>query len=74
MTTPTDNSAIDSAATVNEILLKYPAAVAVFNELGIDACCGGDASLDEAARRDSANLDKLLAALDTIAALSVRTS
>ena len=74
MSTPTSNPTLDPAVTVNEILLKYPSAVSVFNELGIDACCGGDASLNEAARRDGVNLAKLLAALDTIAATDVRTS
>ena len=74
MSTPTSNPTLDPAVTVNEILLKYPSAVSVFNELGIDACCGGDASLDEAARRDGVSLAKLLAALDTIAALDVSTS
>jgi iron-sulfur cluster repair protein YtfE (RIC family) len=48
---------INTAATVNEILAEHPAAVSVFNALGIDACCGGDASLSEAARRDGASLD-----------------
>jgi len=74
MSTPTNNPTLDPAVTVNEILLKYPSAVSVFNDLGIDACCGGDASLEEAARRDGANLARLLAALDTIAALDVRST
>jgi regulator of cell morphogenesis and NO signaling len=57
---------IDTAATVNEILAQHPAAVSAFNTFGIDACCGGNASLDEAARRDGADLDALIAALDAI--------
>jgi len=57
---------IDPAATVNEILLQYPAAVSVFNAFGIDACCGGDASLEEAARRDGANLPALAGALAAV--------
>ena len=68
------NPAIDTTASVNEILLKYPAAVSVFNELGIDACCGGDASLEEAARRDGADIDRLIAALDAIASTTRRPS
>ena len=66
MSTPTSNPTRDAAVTVNEILLKYPSAVSVFNDLGIDACCGGDASLVEAARRDGADLGALIAALDAI--------
>jgi regulator of cell morphogenesis and NO signaling len=58
--------AIDPAATVNEILGQHPATVSAFNTFGIDACCGGNASIDEAARRDGADLDALIAALDAI--------
>ena len=57
---------LNTAATINEILAEHPAAVSVFNALGIDACCGGDASLDEAARRDGASLEALIAALDSL--------
>ena len=66
MTTQRDTQHVDTAATVNEILLQHPAAVSVFNAFGIDACCGGHASLDEAARRDGADIDALIPALDRI--------
>ena len=58
--------AVDTAATVNEILAQHPGAVSTFNTFGIDACCGGNASLDEAARRDGADLAALIAALDAV--------
>jgi iron-sulfur cluster repair protein YtfE (RIC family) len=73
MTTSHTTPAVDPTATVNEILVKYPATVSVFNQFGIDACCGGAASLDEAARRDGADVDRLIRALDAIIQLSVRT-
>lgn len=57
---------IDPAATVNEILLSCPSAVSVFNEFGIDACCGGDASLTEAARRDGVELESVIDALEAL--------
>jgi regulator of cell morphogenesis and NO signaling len=66
MTTQRDTQHVDTAATVNEILSQHPAAVSVFNAFGIDACCGGDATLDEAARRDGADVDALIGALDAI--------
>ena len=66
MTDSRSNVTIDPTATVNEVLVQYPAAVSVFNAFGIDACCGGDAPLDEAARRDGADVIALIAALDTI--------
>ena len=57
---------IDHATTVNEIIEKHPTTVAAFNALGIDACCGGDASVTEAARRDGVDIDALIAALDAL--------
>ena len=57
---------IDTADTVNRIIVEYPAAVSIFNAFGIDACCGGDASLEEAARRDGADVDALIEALNTL--------
>ncbi len=42
--------------TVRELALENPAATRVFEQLGIDYCCGGSQSLDEACR--AANLDR----------------
>jgi iron-sulfur cluster repair protein YtfE (RIC family) len=53
---------------VNQVLLEHPATVAVFNAFGIDACGGGDVSIEEAARRDGADASALLTALDAIIA------
>jgi iron-sulfur cluster repair protein YtfE (RIC family) len=73
MTDLARNLTIDRSATVNEILVQYPATVAVFNSFGIDACCGGDAELAEAAQRDGVNVTQLIAALET-AARDARTA
>ena len=54
---------IGRTSTVNDVLQRHPETVAVFNEFGIDACCGGAYSLDEAASRDGADAAALLAAL-----------
>ena len=62
-------AAIDMGTTVNEVIRMYPESVSVFNQLGIDACCGGDASIAEAARRDGIDLGLLLARLDAVAAV-----
>jgi iron-sulfur cluster repair protein YtfE (RIC family) len=72
MTASRTTPAVDPTATVNEILMKYPETVSVFNQFGIDACCGGAASLDEAASRDGADVDRLIRALDAIVQPSVR--
>jgi regulator of cell morphogenesis and NO signaling len=68
MPNPANPTAIDTKTTVNEVIRMYPESVSVFNQLGIDACCGGDASLAEAARRDGVELGSLLARLDAVAA------
>ena len=59
---------IHGGLTVNEAIRRFPATVAVFNEMGIDACCGGAAPIAEAAERDGADPDALLDALRAAAA------
>lgn len=54
---------ISPEMTVNEVIRLYPTTVAVFNAFGVDACCGGAASLEEAAERDGVDVSELLAAL-----------
>ena len=63
------HTTLDTETTVNEVIRMYPESVSVFNELGIDACCGGDASLAEAAWRDGVDLGSLLTRLDAVAAV-----
>ena len=70
----TNVTAIDTESTVNDVIRMYPESVSVFNELGIDACCGGDALLAEAARRDGVDVGSLLARLDAIAGVGRGTS
>jgi regulator of cell morphogenesis and NO signaling len=53
--------------SVNELISRYPAAVELFNRYGIDACCGGAASVREAAARDGADVVALVAELEQIA-------
>jgi iron-sulfur cluster repair protein YtfE (RIC family) len=53
----------DRTSTVNDLIARHPETVAVFNHFGIDACCGGAVPVREAALRDGADPDALLAAL-----------
>ena len=52
--------------TVNDLIRAVPATVDAFNRFGIDACCGGAVPIAEAADRDGADVNALLAALDAI--------
>jgi regulator of cell morphogenesis and NO signaling len=54
---------LDRSMTVNEIIARHPKTMPVFNELGVDTCCGGGASIEEAACRDGLDADSVLAAL-----------
>lgn len=54
---------IDNESTVNEIVAQYPMSIEVFNRFGIDSCCGGGVPIADAARRDGADVDALVAAL-----------
>jgi regulator of cell morphogenesis and NO signaling len=57
---------ITDVITVKEIVAQYPETLAVFNRFGIDSCCGGGVPVADAARRDGADLDPLLAALEGV--------
>jgi regulator of cell morphogenesis and NO signaling len=62
----TTTNRIPETLTENDAIRHYPETITVFNDFGIDACCGGAVPLAEAARRDGADLDALLAALAAV--------
>jgi len=49
--------------TVRELVLENPSATRVFEKLGIDYCCGGNQSLDEACRAAKLPIDNVLNSL-----------
>jgi len=49
--------------TVRDIALAYPQAVRVFESFGIDYCCGGGRSVEEACREANVNIEALREAL-----------
>ena len=62
-----DTKAVDeitSDMTINEIITKYPATVAVFSRHGIDSCCGGALPLAEVARKHRLDFIGLLVELE----------
>lgn len=59
-------SRVPESMPVNEAIRLFPDTVGVFNDFGIDACCGGASPISEAAARDGADLAALLAALAAV--------
>ena len=55
---------IKPSSIVNVTLKQYPETTGVFNQYGIDSCCGGSTSITEAATRDGADPQALLDALN----------
>ncbi|MFB3815168.1 MAG: iron-sulfur cluster repair di-iron protein [Terriglobales bacterium] len=53
--------------TVRELALEIPNATRVFEQLGIDYCCGGHKPLDEACDAAGVAMDDVLAKLDAAA-------
>jgi regulator of cell morphogenesis and NO signaling len=49
--------------TVRELALENPAVTRVFEKLGIDYCCGGNQSLDQACRAANLAIDQVLDSL-----------
>ena len=49
--------------TVRELALENPAATRVFEKLGIDYCCGGTRTLDEACRTAGVSVSQVVEAL-----------
>ena len=54
---------VHAGRSVNSVIVEHPQSVQVFNALGVDACCGGAAPLDVAARDAGVAPAELLAAL-----------
>lgn len=57
---------LDPSLTINEIIAAYPETIPVFNRFGLDICCGGGVSVDEAARRDGIDAEAVVAALNEV--------
>jgi regulator of cell morphogenesis and NO signaling len=55
---------IDPSRTVAELVLEQPSRARVFEELGVDYCCGGKRRLDEACEARGVTVDTALAALE----------
>jgi regulator of cell morphogenesis and NO signaling len=54
---------LDPHLTINEIVRDHPAALAVLQRFGIDACCGGALTLAKAAARHGVTVAEVLGAI-----------
>jgi len=57
------NVTLEASWTINETIQQYPETITVFNAFGIDTCCGGDETIEAAAREGEINLDAVMARL-----------
>jgi len=55
---------VSTQKTVREIVLENPAATRVFEKLGIDYCCGGQKSLEQACAGANVSIEQVLNALE----------
>jgi regulator of cell morphogenesis and NO signaling len=53
--------------TVREFALEHPAATRIFERLGIDYCCGGDHTLEEACESANLAIEQVLRSLEAAA-------
>jgi len=58
---------VDTAKTVREVALNNPEATRVFEKLGIDYCCGGNKSLEQACGEANLQVPQVLEALKSAA-------
>ncbi len=59
----TNLTKLDPRMTINEIVAQHPETIPVFNRFGMDTCCGGGVSVEQAAQRDGIEVEPVLAAL-----------
>ena len=55
---------VTAEKTVRELALENPSATRVFEKLGIDYCCGGNKSLEEACRAANLSMDEVIDSLE----------
>ena len=55
---------VTTEKTVRELVLENPAATRVFEKLGIDYCCGGNQSLEQACHAANLAVDQVLDSLE----------
>jgi|1185.fasta_scaffold69885_2 regulator of cell morphogenesis and NO signaling len=64
---------VDTAKTVRELAVEVPSAIRVFEKFGIDYCCGGHRTLEQACTVSKSQVDAVLAALTAAEGISAET-
>ncbi len=54
---------LDCSSSVNAVMTQYPSTIQVFNRFGVDTCCGGVLSVEQAAQANAVDAKALCAAL-----------
>jgi len=62
--TPNTGTTLDCRKSVNETVASFPETLAVFDKLGVDSCCGGGLSVEDAALRSNLDPAALCKALE----------
>ena len=55
---------VSTAKTVREVAVEFPEATRIFERFGIDYCCGGSKSLEEACAASNLSVDQVLDSLE----------
>ncbi|HEV2400835.1 MAG TPA: iron-sulfur cluster repair di-iron protein [Candidatus Sulfotelmatobacter sp.] len=55
---------VSTAKTVREVAVEFPEATRIFERFGIDYCCGGNQSLEEACAASNLSVDQVLDSLE----------
>jgi regulator of cell morphogenesis and NO signaling len=61
--TPHTIASLDPALTLRELVAARPETLAVLTEYGMDACCGGDITIERAAKAHGVELEVLIGRL-----------
>lgn len=64
MSTEIETTGVQKYNTVGQLVAERPARANIFDEYGIDYCCGGKLTLEEACRRKGVRLNELLERLE----------
>ncbi|HET9604727.1 MAG TPA: DUF542 domain-containing protein [Gemmatimonadales bacterium] len=62
---PITRTSLDPSLTLRELVETRPQTLAVLAEYGMDACCGGDLTIERAAKAHGVELGILLGRLES---------